>query len=82
MDFLNHREVGMVFFHVSFFLFYSVQWLNCRNWKRFCEFEETEISRQSCREVTVTSMEENSKDCCLDFVKEFGLWFTVQANVK
>jgi hypothetical protein len=25
-------------------------------------------------EVTVNSKEENSKDFCLDFVREFGLW--------
>jgi hypothetical protein len=66
MDFLNHKEGTMVGF--SFFLLY-------RNYKRLCEFEEIEISRQSCREVTVNNKEDsggNSQDSCLDFVPEFG----------
>jgi hypothetical protein len=38
------------------------------------EFEEIEISRQSCPvEVTVNSKEGNSYDLCLHFVQEFGL---------
>jgi hypothetical protein len=40
---------------------------------RLREFEEIEISRQSCIEVTVNSKQENSEDFCLDFVQEFGL---------
>jgi hypothetical protein len=44
MDFLNHREGGMVPYSIRFssFLLY-------RNCKRLREFEEIEISRQSCR---------------------------------
>jgi hypothetical protein len=43
VDFLNHGEGGMVFFiRFSSFLLY-------RNCKRLREFEEIEISRQSCR---------------------------------
>ena len=41
MDFFNHREKGIVFFRFSSFLHY-------RNCKRLREFEEIEISRQSC----------------------------------
>jgi hypothetical protein len=40
MDFINHREGGMVFYQV--FLLY-------RNCKRLREFEEIEISTQNCR---------------------------------
>jgi hypothetical protein len=43
MDFLNHREGGVVFYQVSSFLLYSVQ--NSRNCKRLREFDEIEISR-------------------------------------
>jgi hypothetical protein len=43
MDLLNHREGGMVCYQVSSFLLYS------RNCKRLREFQEIEISRQSCR---------------------------------
>jgi hypothetical protein len=43
MDFLNHWEWRMVFYQFSSFLVY-------RNSKRLCEFEEIEISRQSCRD--------------------------------
>jgi hypothetical protein len=42
MDLLNHRERGMVFHQVSFFLL-------SRNFMRLREFEEIEISRQRCR---------------------------------
>jgi hypothetical protein len=38
MDFLNHTEGGMVFLLLLY-----------RNSKRLREFEEIEISRQSCR---------------------------------
>jgi hypothetical protein len=48
MDFLNHRERGVVFYQV---FLYSV--LNCRNCKRLREFEEIEISRHSWRGVLV-----------------------------
>jgi hypothetical protein len=50
MDFLNHKEGGMVFYQV-----FLLSLLQCtvaelyRNCKRLSEFEEIEISRQSCR---------------------------------
>jgi hypothetical protein len=48
MDFLNHREEGMVFYQV--FLLSPLQWTkkNCRNCKRLREFKEKEISRSKC----------------------------------
>jgi hypothetical protein len=53
MDFLNHREVGIVFsIRFSSFLLY-------RNCKRLCEFEEIEISSKAV-EATVNNKEENS----------------------
>jgi hypothetical protein len=60
MDFLNHREGGVVFYHV--FLLSPVQCTvrHYRNCKRLREFEELEISVQSCIEVTLNSKEENS----------------------
>jgi hypothetical protein len=45
MDFLNHRELGMVSYQVSSFLLY-------RNCKRLREFKEIEISSKAV-EVTV-----------------------------
>jgi hypothetical protein len=45
----------------SSFLLYSVLLLNCRNCKRLSDFEEKEISRQGCIEVTVNSRGENIK---------------------
>ncbi len=70
MDFWNHSPVmggGWLFIRYSSFLLY-------RNCKRLREFEEMEISRQSCTvEVTVNSKEESSSDFFLDFVQEFGL---------
>jgi hypothetical protein len=75
MDFLNHRERGMVFYQV--FLLYpeqcSVTFLNCRNCKRLREFGVIEISRLKAVEVTVNSREENSSEFFLDFGQEFGL---------
>jgi hypothetical protein len=71
MDFLNHREGGMVFLvSISFssLLLCSVQQMNARNCKRLREFEEIEISRRKCRAVG------NLLDICMDFVLEFGLW--------
>ncbi len=49
MDFLNHREGGMVFYQV--FLLYPLQCtvILVEICKRLREFEEIEISRQSCR---------------------------------
>ncbi len=63
MDFLNHREWGMVFYQVFLLSIYihnifppfsfiqecTVTELYSRHSKWFCEFEELEISRQSCR---------------------------------
>jgi hypothetical protein len=51
MDFLNYRSGGMVFYQVFFLspLQCTFTVRNSRNCKRFCEFEEIEISRQSCR---------------------------------
>ncbi len=43
MDFLNHREGGMVFYQVSSFLLYNVDYMNARNCKRLREFEAKEI---------------------------------------
>jgi hypothetical protein len=50
MEFLNHREGGLVFYQV--FLLSPLQYteLNSRNCKMLHEFEEIEISRQSCIE--------------------------------
>ncbi len=56
MDFLNHRKGGMVFLS-GFPPFSFTVYSNC---KRLREFEEIEISMQSCRLVTVNSKEENS----------------------
>jgi hypothetical protein len=44
MDFF---EGGVVFYQV--FLLSPLQCMHCRNFKRSREFEEIEISRQSCR---------------------------------
>jgi hypothetical protein len=77
MDFLNHREGRLVLYQV--FLLSPLQCTQTpfRNFKRLSEFEEIEISRQSCR-GTVNRMEENSSDFCLYFVQEFGLWSLVE----
>ncbi len=40
MDFINHREGGMVFYQVFSFLLYGLLKLNKRNCERLCEFEE------------------------------------------
>jgi hypothetical protein len=53
MDFLNHREGGMVFCQVSSFLLY-------RNCKTLREFAEREISSKTV-EMIVNKKEENSK---------------------
>jgi hypothetical protein len=46
--FLNHREEGAVLYQV--YLLSPLQSVtHCRNCKRFREFIEIEISRQSCR---------------------------------
>jgi hypothetical protein len=52
MDFLNHREGGMISIRFSSFLLY-------RNCKRLREFEEMAISSKAV-EVTVNNKEENS----------------------
>jgi hypothetical protein len=52
MDLLNYSVGGRVFYQV--FLIYPLQCtlystvMHCGNCKRLCEFEEIEISRQSC----------------------------------
>jgi hypothetical protein len=49
VNFLSHREGGTVFYQR--FLFSPLQCtVTARNCKKLCEFEETEISRQSCRD--------------------------------
>jgi hypothetical protein len=48
MDFLNHREGGMVFYHVFLLSPSQCPITNCGNCKRLREFVEIEISRQSC----------------------------------
>jgi hypothetical protein len=80
MDFLNHREGVMVFYQVFLLSLLRVQKLNCRNCKRLREFEEMEVSRQSC-----TCRSECEKQggkllrLCLDSVQEFGLWMLYQS---
>jgi hypothetical protein len=74
MDFLNHREGGMVSIRFSSFLLYNVQQLNWRNCKRLREFEDRNLKGKLYVEVTVNSKEENSEDFCWDFVQEFSLW--------
>jgi hypothetical protein len=62
MDFLNHREGDIVGFYQVFLLSplqCIVKEQNCRNCKRLREFEELQISKQSCRGA-VDSKEENS----------------------
>jgi hypothetical protein len=59
MDFLNHREGGMVFSQVFLLSHLQCTVTNCRNFKRLHEFEEIEISGQSCRD-NCESKEENS----------------------
>jgi hypothetical protein len=52
MDFLNHRKVGREGSGFqSIFLLSTLQCTvtHCRNYKRLREFEEMEISRQSCK---------------------------------
>jgi hypothetical protein len=51
MDFLNRREGGMVCYQVFLLspLQCTVNELYTRNCKRLREFEEIEISKQSCR---------------------------------
>jgi hypothetical protein len=70
MDFLSHREGGVVFHQV--FLIFPLQCTvtHCRNCKRLREFEEIETSRQSCRG---DCEQQGGKIFCVDFVQEFGL---------
>jgi hypothetical protein len=49
MDFLNHREGDVVFFQVFLLSLLKCTLTHLRNCKRLREFEEIEISRQSCR---------------------------------
>jgi hypothetical protein len=49
MDFLNHREGGVVSYQIFLLSFIQYTVTHYRNCKRLREFEEIEISRQSCR---------------------------------
>jgi hypothetical protein len=68
VDFLNHREGGMVLYQVSSFL------LN-RNCKKLHEFEEIDISSKAV-EVSTNSKEENSSEIVWILSKNSasGLW--------
>ncbi len=70
MDFLNHREGGMVFYQVFLFSPLQCTVTDSRNCERLRELEEIVIYQDK----TVNSKEENSEDFCLHFVQEFGLW--------
>ncbi len=65
MDFINHREGGMVFYQVYYQVFLlsplqcTVSELYSRNCKRLREFEDKELQGKAV-EVTVNSKEENS----------------------
>jgi hypothetical protein len=59
MDFLNHREGGMVFYQVFLLSHLQCTITNCRNGKRLRESEEIE-SQGKAVEVTVKSKEETS----------------------
>ncbi len=50
MDFLNHREGGMVFFQVFLLSPLQCTVINWRNCERLLEFEEMENSSQRCRD--------------------------------
>ncbi len=49
MDFLNHRERGVVICQVFLLSPLQCTVMHCTNCKRLRDFEEIEISRQSCR---------------------------------
>jgi hypothetical protein len=49
MEFLNHRERGMVFYQVFLLSPLQCTVTHYRISKRLREFEEIEISRQSCK---------------------------------
>jgi hypothetical protein len=49
MDFLNHTERGIVFYQFFLLSLLHCTLTHCRNCKRLREFEEIDISRQSCR---------------------------------
>ncbi len=49
MEFLKHREGGAVFYQVFHLSPLQGTVTQRRNFKRLREFEEIEISRQSCR---------------------------------
>ncbi len=65
MDFLNHREGGLIFYQVFLLLCILTY---CRNCKR-----KKYKSIGKAVEVTLNSKEENSEDFCLDFVQEFSI---------
>ncbi len=49
MGFLPHRVGGAVFYQVFLLSPLQCTVMRCRNFKRLREFEEIEISKQSCR---------------------------------
>jgi hypothetical protein len=49
LKFLNHSEGGVVFYQVFLLSPLQCTVMHYRNCKRLLEFEETKISRQSCR---------------------------------
>ncbi len=63
----------MVFYQVLLLSPLQCTVTHCRNCKRLREFEEIDISRQSCTDDCEYSREENSKDFGLDSVQDFGL---------
>jgi hypothetical protein len=50
MDFLNHGDGGVVFFQVFLLFPLLCRVTHYRNCKRLREFEEIEISMESCRD--------------------------------
>ncbi len=60
MDFLKHREGGVVFYQVFLLSPLQCTEMHYRNCKRLREFEEIETSKQSWRGDLLTSTEENS----------------------
>ncbi len=49
MDFLKHREGGVIFYQVFLLSPLQCTVMQYRNCKRLHEFEEIDIVRQSCR---------------------------------
>jgi hypothetical protein len=61
MDFLNHKEVGLVFYQVFLLSHLECSVTHHRNCKRLRESEEVEKSQGKTVEVTVKNKEENLK---------------------